>query len=105
MVRRGIFVRTLAVLAAVVLAGVIAPTPAQAGGTGTSVFVAAWGDDRAGGRVWWQPVRTLQRARDLVRTLIPTMDADITVRLLPGTYWSIMARKLEKRMTAGPAKG
>ena len=30
---------------------------------------------------------------------------DLLQRLLPGTYWSIMARKLEKRMTAGPAKG
>jgi len=30
---------------------------------------------------------------------------DLLQRLLPGTYWSIMARKLEKRMTAGAAKG
>ncbi len=29
---------------------------------------------------------------------------DLLQRLLPGTYWSVMARKLEKRMTAGKAK-
>jgi len=29
---------------------------------------------------------------------------DLLQRLLPGTYWSVMAKKLEKRMTAGPAK-
>jgi short-subunit dehydrogenase len=29
---------------------------------------------------------------------------DLLQRLLPGTYWSVMARKLEKRMTAGAAK-
>src|SRR3954447_10994026 len=28
---------------------------------------------------------------------------DLLQRLLPGTYWSVMARKLEKRMTAGGA--
>ena len=29
---------------------------------------------------------------------------DLLQRLLPGTYWSVMAKKLEKRMTAGKAK-
>jgi short-subunit dehydrogenase len=29
---------------------------------------------------------------------------DLLQRLLPGTYWSVMAKKLEKRMTAGPGK-
>jgi short-subunit dehydrogenase len=29
---------------------------------------------------------------------------DLLQRLLPGTYWSILAKSLEKRMTAGPAK-
>src|SRR5436190_14657933 len=85
-VRQGILVRALAVVAAATLAGVVAPAPAHADGAGTSVYVATWGDDRASGRVWWQPVHTLEHARDLVRTLIPTMDADITVRLFPGEY-------------------
>lgn len=30
---------------------------------------------------------------------------DLLQRLLPGTYWSVMAKKLEKRMTTGAAKG
>lgn len=29
---------------------------------------------------------------------------DLLQRLLPGSYWSVMAKKLEKRMTAGTAK-
>jgi short-subunit dehydrogenase len=30
---------------------------------------------------------------------------DLLQRLLPGTYWSVMAKKFEKRMTAGACKG
>ena len=30
---------------------------------------------------------------------------DLLQRLLPGTYWSVMAKKFEKRMTAGAGKG
>src|SRR5207302_327807 len=30
---------------------------------------------------------------------------DLLQRLLPATYWSVMARRLEKRMTAGKAEG
>ena len=29
---------------------------------------------------------------------------DLLQRILPGTYWSVLAKKLEKRMTAGAAK-
>jgi hypothetical protein len=29
---------------------------------------------------------------------------DLLQRLLPGSYWSVLAKKLEKRMTAGAAK-
>src|SRR5690349_5932767 len=83
---RSIALRALGIVSAAVLATVAAPVPAYAGGAGASVYVAPWGDDRAGGQTWWQPVRTLERARDIVRTLVPTMSTDITVRLFPGEY-------------------
>src|SRR5256885_4588210 len=84
--KRSIFTRALAVLAVTVLGALVAPVPAHADGASTSVYVAPWGDDRAGGRTWWQPVRSLERARDLVRALVPAMTGDITVRLFPGEY-------------------
>ena len=84
--KRSIFTRALAVLAVTVLGALVAPVPAHADGASTSVYLAPWGDDRAGGRTWWQPVRSLERARDLVRALVPAMTGDITVRLFPGEY-------------------
>src|SRR5436305_3646322 len=84
--KRSIFTRALAVLAVTVLGALVAPVPAHADGASTSVYLAPWGDDRAGGRTWWQPVRSLERARDLVRALVPALTADITVRLFPGEY-------------------
>src|SRR2546423_6772634 len=84
--KRSILTRALAVLAVTVLGALVAPVPAHADGASTSVYLAPWGDDRAGGRTWWQPVRSLERARDLVRALVPGMTGDITVRLFPGEY-------------------
>ena len=84
--KRSILTRALAVLAVTVLGALVAPVPAHADGASTSVYLAPWGDDRAGGRTWWQPVRSLERARDLVRALVPAMTGDITVRLFPGEY-------------------
>src|SRR5579859_5646533 len=86
LMKHGMFARALTVLMTLLLGVVIATAPARAEPPGPSIYVAPWGDDRAGGRAWWQPVRTLQRARDLVRGLVSTMDSDITVRLFPGEY-------------------
>src|SRR2546423_8296626 len=81
--KRSILTRALAVLAVTVLGALVAPVPAHADGASTSVYLAPWGDDRAGGRTWWQPVRSLERARDLVRALVPARTGGITARLFP----------------------
>jgi hypothetical protein len=95
--RHGMFARVLTVLTAALLAVALAPAPAHAEPSGPSIYVAPWGDDRAGGHTWWQPVRTLQRARDIVRTLVSTMDTDITVRLFPGEYGLSEPLRLDAR--------
>jgi hypothetical protein len=54
-------------------------------GIGLAIYVAPDGDDGNPGTPT-QPLRTLARARDLVRTLNGAMTADITVYLRGGTY-------------------
>ncbi|WP_218029828.1 right-handed parallel beta-helix repeat-containing protein [Streptomyces rishiriensis] len=49
------------------------------------VYVAPRGDDHADGSAR-HPVRTLDRARDVVRGRVAGMRADLTVHLAPGTY-------------------
>ncbi|MGW5691804.1 fibronectin type III domain-containing protein [Streptomyces asiaticus] len=49
------------------------------------VYVAPNGDDRAPG-TRTAPVRTPERARDLVRKRVPHQSVDLTVHLAPGTY-------------------
>jgi hypothetical protein len=75
----------LAVLAAPLVgpnAGYTAgPEHARAG----DVYVSPYGTDRGPG-TRWRPVRTLQRARDLVRTRNGNLTADLTVHLLPGVH-------------------
>ena len=58
---------------------------AEAGGTGIAIYVAPDGDDANPGTLT-QPLRTVAKARDLVRTKNATMTADITVYLRGGTY-------------------
>ena len=59
-------------------AGAVQPKPAD-------VYVAPYGDDGAPG-TRAAPVRTPERARDLVRKRLPQQTADLTVHLAPGTY-------------------
>jgi hypothetical protein len=54
-------------------------------GVGLAIYVAPDGDDGNPGTAA-QPLRTLARARDVVRTLNAAMTADITVYLRGGTY-------------------
>src|SRR4051812_47011932 len=58
-----------------------APGPAAS----ADVYVAPGGDDHADGSAR-HPVRTLDRARDLVRARVAGLRADLTVHLAPGTY-------------------
>jgi len=66
-------------------AGSGAAAGAGAGGSGETLYVATDGDDTNPG-TFDKPVRTLARARDLVRTKNRTMDGDITVYVRGGTY-------------------
>src|SRR5271165_5440588 len=56
------------------------------------IYVSPSGDDRNSG-AQNSPVRTLERARDLVRARNQAMAADITVQLQPGVY------RLERPLT------
>jgi hypothetical protein len=58
----------------------------QAAGTTSSLFVSPTGDDTTGDGSIATPYKTLEKARDQVRTLTPTMTSDITVNLRGGTY-------------------
>ncbi|MBN1249501.1 MAG: hypothetical protein JXC32_17700, partial [Anaerolineae bacterium] len=66
-----------------------APDAAQGGADSLdpsgSIYVAATGDDSNPGTLA-RPVRTLAKARDIVRTLNGAMTADITVYVRGGTY-------------------
>jgi hypothetical protein len=53
---------------------------------GSVLFVSPNGDDRNPGTSPWRPLRTLEHARDVVRTLDQHMTGDITVELESGTY-------------------
>jgi hypothetical protein len=59
-------------------------TPAQASAS-SDLYVSPSGNDHADGTAH-HPVRTLQRARDLVRARAAHLTADLTVHLAPGTY-------------------
>jgi Fibronectin type III domain/GH141 insertion domain len=78
-----------AALTALVTAAAIVAIPGSAGAAGPDhpstgdIYVSPWGSDRAPG-TWWLPVRTLQRARDLVRARNTTLTADLTVHIYPG---------------------
>ncbi|MGC5011980.1 ricin-type beta-trefoil lectin domain protein [Streptosporangium sp. DT93] len=74
----------LAVLAAAVLPAVAGNTSASAAAQAT-YYVAPDGDDANPGTIT-SPFRTLQRARDVVRTVNATMTDDIQVYLRGGTY-------------------
>lgn len=73
-------------LIAALLAGSIAaaPTPAVAA-DGIALYVSPQGDDAGNGSIQ-SPFRTIEHARDIVRGLNDSMNADITVYLRGGTY-------------------
>jgi hypothetical protein len=68
-----------------IAAGVLVAYPVHAAVQAT-VFVSPSGDDANAGTSATQPVRTLQRGRDLVRARNATMTGDIVVSLAGGTY-------------------
>src|SRR5690348_11087564 len=74
---------------AVVAALVVAPTAANAAAPdhagANDVYVAPYGSDFGPG-TWWWPVRTLQRAQQLVRARAGHLTADLTVHVQSGTY-------------------
>src|SRR5690349_8972265 len=49
------------------------------------VYVSPTGSDHASGTAY-QPVRTVDRARDLVRQRTPHLTRDLTVHLAPGVF-------------------
>src|SRR2546430_135977 len=64
----------------------LAAAPASAASPPTLLFVSPNGDDANSGTNPLRPVRTPERARDLVRSRNQQMTSDIIVSLLPGTY-------------------
>jgi len=73
-------VTTLALVAAIL----VVPTPADAH-AGGDVYVSTLGSDHGPG-TWWWPVRTLEKARDLVRARTRDQRADLTVHVASGVY-------------------
>ncbi|MER6418223.1 RICIN domain-containing protein [Streptomyces sp. NPDC001137] len=71
-------------VSAVVLTSLTAPTPASAA-TQATYYVAPNGDDANAGTIS-APFKTLQHARDVVRTVNNDMTGDINVFLRGGTY-------------------
>ncbi len=76
-----------AALGAVTVAATAALIAHPAGAaTQATIYVSPSGNDANAGTAPSQPVRTLQRARDLVRTLDGSMTGDLVVSLANGTY-------------------
>jgi Fibronectin type III domain len=74
-------------IALVTVSTVVGVPPARAAGPSNfradDVYVSPLGSDHGPG-TWWLPVRTLQRARDLVRTRDQHLTHDLTVHVYPG---------------------
>jgi len=79
------FPRGLAITVATLLAATSAVHPAQAAGAPT-VYVSPSGDDANAGTSPEAPVRTLHRARDLVRSLNADLTGDLRVELADGVH-------------------
>src|SRR5947208_7211714 len=78
---------TLAVATAATLAlgGAVWTASTALADTGVTIFVSPSGDDANPGTET-APIRTLEHARDLVRTMNASLTADLTVQLADGTY-------------------
>ncbi|MDH6625558.1 hypothetical protein M2271_003369 [Streptomyces sp. LBL] len=79
--RRAVLVTLVTAVLALGVPGLAAPAQAAS----SDVYVSPVGDDHADGTAR-HPVRTLQRARDLVRARAANLTSDLTVRLASGTY-------------------
>lgn len=73
----------MAAVAAVILSGFIATTPALA--SGAAFYVSPSGDDSNPGTIG-APFQTIDKARLAVRAIAPTMDGPVIVYLRGGTY-------------------
>jgi hypothetical protein len=83
--RISVSVRCLAAAVATLVVSASAAYPVQAAG-GLTVYLSPSGSDANPGTSPAQPLRSLQKARDVVRTLNADMAGDITVSLADGTY-------------------
>ncbi|MEU9451323.1 fibronectin type III domain-containing protein [Streptomyces sp. NPDC048277] len=83
--RRAALVTFAAAVLTLATPGLAAPAPAAVAAASSDVYVSPTGDDHADGTAR-HPVRTLDRARDLVRARVAGLRADLTVHLAPGTY-------------------
>ncbi|MEV0634323.1 fibronectin type III domain-containing protein [Streptomyces sp. NPDC050619] len=79
--RRAVLVTLVTAVLALGVPGLAAPAQAAS----SDVYVSPAGDDHADGTAR-HPVRTLERARDLVRARAANLTSDLTVRLASGTY-------------------
>ncbi|MDT0468703.1 fibronectin type III domain-containing protein [Streptomyces gibsoniae] len=75
----------LVTLVSAILAAGVPGAVAQAPPASPDVYVSPSGNDHADGTAR-HPVRTLERARDLARTRVADLRADLTVHLASGTY-------------------
>ncbi|OXM64574.1 fibronectin type III domain-containing protein [Amycolatopsis vastitatis] len=64
------------------------------------VYVSPAGSDHAPGTAHW-PVRTLDKARDLVRQRAPHLSRDLTVHLAPGVFRLAQPLRLDARDSGG----
>ncbi len=80
----GTIVVALAAITGMVAGGGMADA-AGTGGNNQDVYVSPFGSDSAPGTAF-QPVRTVQRAQQLVRTRDQHLRGDLTVHLAPGTF-------------------
>src|SRR2546423_12145697 len=79
----------------------LAAGPAAAASPPTVLFVSPSGDDANTGTNPLRPVRTPERARDVVRTMNQQMTSDVVVLLLPGTYRLTRPLELDGRDSGG----
>lgn len=81
--RRAALVTLISTLLALGIPGAVSVSSAEA--ASFDLYVSPTGDDHANGTLQ-HPVRTLERARDLVRERVAGMKGDLTVHLASGTY-------------------
>src|SRR3954471_8916910 len=78
--------RAILALGGVLAASIGLAGPAPAAPSGAVLYVSPIGNDANSGTDLLHPVRTPQRAQELVRARNQKMTGDIVVQFLPGTY-------------------